>query len=45
MNCKDRHQLSGQTADISPFVECRWYEFVRWYDVKAQLPQPKEKYG
>ena len=37
--------LSGQTADISPFVECKWYEFVRWYDIKAQFPQPREKYG
>ena len=33
--------LSGQTADISPFVELQWYEFIRWYDVKAQFPQPR----
>ena len=37
--------LSGQTADISPFVECKWYDFIRWYDIKAQFPQPKERYG
>ena len=37
--------LSGQTVDIFPFVECKWYEFVRWYDVKAQFPQPRENYG
>ena len=36
--------LSGQTADISPFVEYRWYDFVRWYDIKAQFPQLKERY-
>ena len=37
--------LSGQKADKSLFVECRWYEFIRWYDVKAQFPQPRERYG
>jgi len=26
-------------------MECRWYEFVRWYDVKTQIPQPRERYG
>jgi len=37
--------LSGQTADISPFVECQWYEFVKWFDSGAQFPEPKECYG
>jgi len=37
--------LSGKTADISPFVMCIWYKFVRWYNVKAQFPQPREMYG
>jgi len=37
--------LSGQTSDISPFVECQWYEFVKWFDSGAKFPEPKECYG
>ena len=37
--------LSGQTADISPFVECTWYEWVKWYDGQAKYPQPREVLG
>lgn len=37
--------LSGQTADISPFVECGWYDWVKFYDQGAQFPEPKEVYG
>jgi len=33
--------LSGQTADISPFVECQWYEFVKWFDSGATFPELK----
>ena len=30
--------VSGQTADISPFVEHEWYDWVKWYDVNAAFP-------
>ena len=37
--------LSGQTADISPFAEHGWYDWVMWYDSEASYPEPKEKLG
>ena len=37
--------LSGQTADISPFIECGWYDWVKWYDSTAKYPAPKEVLG
>ena len=37
--------LSGQTADISPFVELPWYGWVYYWDSKAQYPESKEKLG
>ena len=37
--------LSGQTADISPFVELQWYACVYYWDSKAQYPESKEKLG
>ena len=37
--------LSGQTADIWPFIECRWHEFVRWYDTRAPFPDYRERCG
>ena len=37
--------LSGQTADISPFVELPWYAWVYYWDSKAQYPESKEKLG
>ena len=37
--------LSGQTADISPFVYCGWYEWIKWWDPKASYPEPKEVLG
>jgi len=37
--------LSSQTVDISPFIKCKWYDFVKWYGSRAQFPEPKEKYG
>ena len=37
--------LSGQTADISPFVEHEWYDFVKWFDHGSILPEPKEVHG
>ena len=37
--------LSGQTADISPFIEHGWYDWVKFYDTTAGYPEPREVYG
>ena len=37
--------VSGQTADISPFVEHGWYEWVKFWDNHAAFPDPREVYG
>jgi len=37
--------LTGQTADISALVEHSWYDWVKWWDVKAGFPEPKEVLG
>ena len=37
--------LSGETADISPFVEHKWYNFVKWFDHGSTFPEPKEVHG
>jgi hypothetical protein len=37
--------VSGQTADISPFVEYSWYDWVKYYDKTASFPNPKELIG
>lgn len=37
--------VSGQTADISPFVEYEWFEWVMWYDREAAFLESKEKLG
>ena len=37
--------ISGQTADISPFVEHGWYDWVYWWSVNASYPEPKEVLG
>ena len=34
--------LSGQTADISPFVEHVWYEWIYWWDTRSKMPEPRE---
>ena len=34
--------LSGKTADISPFVEHEWYNFVKWFYHGSAFPEPKE---
>ena len=33
--------LSGKTADISPFIEHEWYDFVKWFDHGISFPEPK----
>jgi hypothetical protein len=37
--------VSGQTADISPLVEYEWFEWVKYVDVPASYPEPKEALG
>jgi hypothetical protein len=37
--------VSGQTADISPLVEYEWFEWVKYIDVPAAYPDPKEALG
>jgi hypothetical protein len=37
--------VSGQTVDISPFVEYAWFEWVIWYDRSAEFPEAKETLG
>ena len=32
--------VSGQTSDISPFVEFPWYEWVVWWDTVTGFPTP-----
>ena len=36
---------SGQTADISPFVEFPWYGWLKYWDASAAYPEPKEVLG
>ena len=37
--------LSGQTADISLFVQHGWYDWIRYYDNHVKHPEPKEVYS
>ena len=37
--------LSGQTADISPFIELGWYDWVKYWDSNSAFPEPKERLG
>ena len=37
--------MSGQTADISPFVELGWYDWVKYWDLGVDYPEPKEQLG
>ena len=37
--------MSGQTADISPFVELPFYAWVKFWDSLAKYPEPKEQVG
>ena len=37
--------LSGQTADISPFVEFGFYDWIKWWDANSAYPEPKERLG
>jgi hypothetical protein len=37
--------ISGQPADISPFIEYAWYDWLKFYDQSASYPEDKEVYG
>jgi len=37
--------VSGQTADISPFIEHGWYDWVKWWDTQSKYPAPREVLG
>jgi hypothetical protein len=37
--------VSGQTADISPFIEYAWFDWIIYYDWVASFPDPKEQLG
>jgi hypothetical protein len=37
--------VSGQTADISPFIEYAWFDWIIYYDRVASFPDPKERLG
>ena len=35
--------MSGQTTDISPFIELPFYAWVKFWDNLAKYPEPKEQ--
>ena len=37
--------LTGQTADISPFAELGWYDWVKFYDQNSSFPETKRVLG
>ena len=37
--------MSDQTANISPFTDCEWYEWVKFYETTAQFPEAREVLG
>ena len=37
--------VSGQTSDISPFIEYEWYEWCMFYDSSVSFPKDKEVLG
>ena len=37
--------LSGQTEDISPFIELKWFEFVKFIPLGASFPDLDEDLG
>ena len=37
--------LTGLTPDISTLCEFEWYQWVKWFDHDAQLPDDQEKYA
>ncbi|KAG7370183.1 reverse transcriptase RNA-dependent DNA polymerase [Nitzschia inconspicua] len=37
--------LTGVTPDISMLAEFRWYQWIKWFDENANLPEEQERYG
>ena len=37
--------ISGETADISPFAEFRWYEPIKYRDSSIAFPEDKMRFG
>ena len=37
--------ISGETADISPFAEFRWYETIKYRDSSIAFPEDKMRFG
>ena len=37
--------ISGETADISPFAEFRWFEPVKYRDSSVKFPEDKLRFG
>ena len=37
--------ISGETADISPFAEFRWYEPIKYRDTSIPFPEDKMRFG
>ena len=37
--------LTGMTPDISNLAEFRWYQWVKWFDENASMPDDQEVYG
>ena len=33
--------MSGETADISPFAEFKWYEWIKYRDTSIPFPNDK----
>jgi hypothetical protein len=37
--------ITGETPDISRFAEFSFYQWVKWFDQEAAMPEDQEKYG
>jgi hypothetical protein len=37
--------ITGKTPDISTLAEFRWYQWIKWFNQHADLPDEQEVYG
>ena len=37
--------MLGQTADISPYIEHAWYDWIYYWDTTSKHPDDKEQLG
>jgi Reverse transcriptase (RNA-dependent DNA polymerase) len=37
--------ITGNTPDISSLAEFRWYQWIKWFNENADLPEDQEVYG